>query len=163
MSTLNVDALATDFLGQIWHRPGMKKDRANHLRAWREAAGLSQEELGAPHRLSKSAVSKIETGGRALTYEKRTKFAETISKALGQKITEDRLIYQPPDNETLRRLSQSQESPQHHKSKEEPVRDLLRNTVAFLVDNFGIQAVLAELGRTQPEEETRPQPRREAS
>ena len=66
--------MVTDTAVPIWQHGAM----ANHLRAWREYRGLSQEALGAAVGATKSAISKLESGDRQLTERWLTELARPL-------------------------------------------------------------------------------------
>jgi transcriptional regulator with XRE-family HTH domain len=67
----------------------------NHLRKFREAAGLSQPELAAKAETNVQNVSRIERGERQLT----KKWADVFAPHLG--ITPDRLIWEEEPRERM--------------------------------------------------------------
>lgn len=74
----------------------LKQPRKNYIRAWREAAGLSQDQLVARARehletFSKSTLSRIENGSQAYTQP----MLEALALALGRKEPADLLIRDP--------------------------------------------------------------------
>lgn len=139
--------LAKDSIGPVGHLAAMSE---HYLKEWRELAELTQEQLGRVAGLGNTAVNKIEKGTRALTLEKREKFAAEIGRILGIVVHRDDLLNHPPDRASLKNMSQFA----HPQVKGDAhMKRILRPTVKYLVETFGVSAVLEEIGKATKEEE----------
>jgi transcriptional regulator with XRE-family HTH domain len=84
-----VCALRHDFMWQGLHTVGMATDERNHLKAWREKRGLSQEELAEKAGTTKSVISLLENEKRPLSAKWLRKFAEALKTKPGYILDHD--------------------------------------------------------------------------
>lgn len=81
----------------------------NHIRAWRELRGLTQAELGAPIRLDKTGISKVERGVRPLSLEE----ARDLARFLGITVAD---LDRAPTAADLRPAEEPDEPPENTRS-----------------------------------------------
>jgi transcriptional regulator with XRE-family HTH domain len=67
----------------------MATDERNHLKAWREKRGLSQEELAEKAGTTKSVISLLENEKRPLSAKWLRKFAEALNTKPGYILDHD--------------------------------------------------------------------------
>ena len=137
-------------------------ERKHYLKEWRELAGLTQEELGAVLNLGKTAVSKIESEDRALTFEKREAFAKLIGNRIGVQINRDDLLIAPESRDTYTKISQYAPTPTGKVG--EQGMQLLTHIVQGLVKEYGFTAVVEAATKAEKErDEPNPSQRRRTS
>lgn len=75
--------LRHDFVWRGLHNVGVANDERNHLKAWREKRGLSQDELAEKVGTTKSVISLLENEKRPLSSKWLRKLAEALDTKPG--------------------------------------------------------------------------------
>jgi transcriptional regulator with XRE-family HTH domain len=139
----------------IWQH---KRAMGNHLKAWREHRGLTQDGLAQAAGTDKSQISKLEKGQRRLTQEWLTRLAQALR-------TSPAALLSPPGAATGTTAPRGpvygpDEVAEADVSEAELlVLDILRDLPKATQRNI-IRAAIRQLDHTGPDGERKPTPRR---